>query len=166
MILRKVIFHSGHDFLLVLALLFSLTAFSCSRPRSEEHYVRSNDVDALGRYNFMIDADSSGCYDIDVLIFMSISRRRFVPFSDTLSLEFQAPSGKSDFIRIPIRHARSDLASQPVQEDFFNRTYQYTLQYEIPEPGDWGVNLSLPSGFDKKYGINGIGLEVSRHGTR
>ncbi len=143
----------------LLSIMLPLT-FSCAEPSSWEQYARSSKLDARGRFSFDVAADSSETRDVDIIMFMGVSRRRFIPFADSISVTWKSPSGKISGRSIPID------SRNPVQEEFFRRIYRYGIVESFDEEGMWNLRIGVPEGFIRKYSLLGIGIETRKNGTR
>ena len=78
----------------VLIALFAAVAFSCSRPPSDEPFVRREDAEYGDTYTFLLDmADSTITYGLD--FYTRLERKSFGTFPEdslVLALRWIAPS--------------------------------------------------------------------------
>lgn len=147
----------------LLAVVMPLLVLSCSRPESDELFVRPGGKDVMGRYCFILDMDDPQyVYDVDVYIPTSADRRHASPFSEDVTVEWKAPSGAR------YKETVTFSSQTEVQRSFFNSTFLYHYRAGLVpvEYGQWKLSLQFPSDFEEKNHANGIGIRLIRNGSR
>lgn len=151
----------AHIKVIMAALVLLAGAFFCSRPASDEAYVKSSQRDEWGRYEFAVDmADSliSG-YDADIVIALECGAQAFESFGNMpLTMVWKAPSDMQFEEKVWV--SRNDLSENSMFSKRFQIKYRYGIvPYEL---GLWRLYISIPEDFIYEYNISGIGLKVSR----
>lgn len=140
-----------------------LLMLSCSRPESDETFLRASQRDEQGRYCFTLKMDDPQyLYDVDIYISSSAEGRHSLPFSDEALVEWTAPSG-AKFEESIVFSSETEA-----QKSFFSKFFLYHYRAELVpvEYGDWTVSLQFPSDFEEKNHANGIGIRLIRNGSR
>lgn len=143
-----------------LAALVMALFCSCSRPVSDEMFVKNSDRDEYGRYEYLLQMDDSlKRYDIDFIFSMEgnspdIQAFTNLPFHILLS----SPSGR-------LYEEKIWVTREMIMEDSdFSKRFcaHYRSELEPYERGEWRLYLDVPDEDLKKYSILGIGLRLIR----
>lgn len=137
---------------------------SCSRPVSDEIYLKATDHDELGRYCFELSMDDQAySYDIDIMLSYALERDVQLDFSNSQALiEFVAPSAAR------YEHLYDFSGNYTGQENSFTKTcmYRYAQGLDPVEYGKWMMRITLPEEMRDIYNLNGIGIRLIRNGAR
>lgn len=144
-------------------ILFAIFLSSCTRPLSDEHYLRADECDGLGRYCFELAMDDEAySYDLQFLLFFSLIKTQ-TDFGDAQMLvEFTSPSA-SRFEQLYTLEGNYD-----VQDGFFSKTclFDYGRDLRPLEYGTWSIKLTLPQELCNQQRLDGVGIRLIRNGTR
>lgn len=142
-------------FLTVVGLL----SFSCSRPASEETFIKSDSLDVPGSYPFSVDMSDSLCsYDFTFYSRIDCSKKLFGQMGDIpVTVTFISPSGKSYGERVYLW--RSHFVSSGPMSWTYERKYRKDVR--PAEPGVWQVILEVQPE-SVVTGFRGMGLRTER----
>ncbi|MBR1573876.1 MAG: hypothetical protein IJ652_03395 [Bacteroidales bacterium] len=143
-----------------LMLLVALLAAACSRPGSDEAFVRTDQRDEQGRYAFTLAMDDSlATYDITVYAAAHANDRETLP-EFVLGVEWEAPSGQPYYeqVRLGPEHLRQRL--------FFAKYLCGDLRREAV-PAEWGIWKLYITVADGEQSLDGLGIRTKRnYGSR
>lgn len=143
-----------------LAVVVALSLISCSRPASEEMYIKSSEADDYGRYEFILnmsDSTASG-YNVDILVSMDCGQKTFGDF-DNMPLKMLWESPEKRPFEEDVWISRNDLSENSRFLKLFMLRYRSGI---LPyESGKWKLYITVPEEFIDKYNIPGIGVRLS-----
>ena len=145
----------------LLALSLIAATLSCSRPPSDELYVRTGDGDS---YEFEVAMDDDQyIYDLQVYVPMDCDRKSFASFTTfPITMVWQAPSGAK--YEETVWMDREDLSAS--ESAWTMLISPYRSSFRPSEYGDWHLSAYIPDEVIKEFNILGLGLKLKRNGTR
>lgn len=148
---------------LIAIAILSICITACSAPVSNEQYVSGRDVDAWGRYPFEVDfSDTTVAYSLDIYAVFTCRDAKFSQFT-TLPLHvlWQSPGGDLYEEEAEISGESTDWSSH------FTKTVSLPFRSGMRPhaQGMWKMNISVQKDTATKYGLEGLGLRVTRKST-
>ena len=147
-----------------LLLLGLICLAACSRPVSDETFVRTSDRDEAGRYGFVLDmGDSLVTYDVSLYASFDCGKRRFASFEGTyLRMMWEAPDG-------PLFEEKVWLGPDVKSDSNSFSCHLMTVYRNELEPqkyGKWRLYVTVPEDVVEDFRLAGLGVSIARDGTR
>ncbi|MBO4761398.1 MAG: hypothetical protein J5520_06570 [Bacteroidales bacterium] len=145
------------DVLLVLSMLLMA---ACSRPSSEEFFMKSEDRDIRGRYGYHLDmADSTVKYGVDLIICMGCDDKKWEEFT-TLPLTIDWISPDDDIHRETVWVSASDVK----ESSYFSKTIEAAYRRSLVpvKYGKWKMRVGIPETQIDNYNVTGVGIRLIR----
>lgn len=149
---------TGSVFFAAVCCLWAVAA--CSRPVSEERFVKASRTDAYGRYVFPLDLSDTTCrYDVGLYAVLDVEDPDFEAFSHLpLDILWESPSGRPFWEEVAV--GRDCLVDSKYYEKSFRTAYRTDL---VPvEPGIWRLSVSVPEADSWQGSMVGIGVKLVR----
>lgn len=145
---------------IILSVIASLPlVFSCSRPQSSEHFVRTENADESGAYRFALDFPEGEVYDLDLYVNMDCGNLKFAQFSGIgVSALWESPEGEKYSEEVFIGREYLDAGS------FYGKRVvaPYREDLSMDPPGEWTLSLSMDKEAIETFGVTGIGIRATR----
>lgn len=143
--------------ILILSLIMLA---SCSRPVSDEMFVRTGERDIHGRYSFVVDmSDSLSRYGIGIVVMMDSDDRTFKDFS-ALPLTIDWVSPDKDVYSETVSIGRKYLKDSTYYTKTLEAAYRKGL---VPvRYGNWRLRVNIPETIVEKYNVTGVGISLER----
>lgn len=144
----------------IAAAACAMALWSCSRPSSDEEYVRTGNRDEYGRYVFTVDmSDSTFCYDVGLFCSFGCDDEDFASFSQIpFHMLWVSPEDKPYEEEVWLTRDMLD------DETFYSKRFSSPYREEVVpnEKGVWKLYVTVGEDYIKKYDIDGLGVKLSR----
>jgi len=132
---------------------------SCSRPVSDEYFVRTQKADSEWRYSFEVDLSGEQAFDLDIYVNMDCGNHRFAEFTGLkLFMLWESPEGEKYYEDIFLGRDCLDKGN------YFTKRIAapYRSGLSMDPPGVWKLSAQPSEEDIERFGITGIGIRVTR----